>query len=105
MRSFADLLRRAAWLLRRRLTWCVVARKLYGTTTSIRYTHKREEPVLKSSINYAKRLIRMTSLLCRGSVHWHSFKMGLRPRQIAVLAAGGGFVFCEEATEEMAFPE
>lgn len=69
-------------------------------------THEREEPiVLKSSIKYAKRVIRMTSMLRSGTVQWGSYKMGLRPGQMAVLAAGGGFVFCDEATEDMAFPE
>lgn len=65
----------------------------------------KEFTVLKSSLKYAKRVIRMTSMLCRGTVQWPSYKMGLRPGQMAVLATGGGFVFCEEATEDMAFPE
>ncbi|WP_379719410.1 hypothetical protein [Massilia jejuensis] len=47
----------------------------------------------------------MTSMLRSGTVRWSSYKMGLRPGQMAVLAAGGGFVFCDEATEDMAFPE
>lgn len=61
--------------------------------------------MLKPSIKYVKRVIRMTSMLCTGTVQWSSYKMGLRPGQMAVLAAGGGFVFCDEATEDMAFPE
>ncbi|MFC5511139.1 hypothetical protein ACFPOU_08360 [Massilia jejuensis] len=61
--------------------------------------------MLKSSLKYAKRVIRMTSMLRSGTVRWSSYKMGLRPGQMAVLAAGGGFVFCDEATEDMAFPE
>jgi len=44
-------------------------------------------------------------MLRSGRVQWSSYKMGLRPGQMAVLAASGGFVFCDEATEEMAFPE
>lgn len=68
--------------------------------------YDREEfIVLKSSLKYAKRVIRMTSMLRSGTVQWGSYKMGLRPGQMAVLAAGGGFVFCDEATEDMAFPE
>lgn len=61
--------------------------------------------MLKSSIKYAKRVIRMTSMLRNGTLMWSSYKMGLRPRQMAVLAAGGGFIFCDEATEDMAFPD
>jgi len=61
--------------------------------------------VLKPSIKYAKRVIRMSAMLLSGTVQWRSYVMALRPCQMAVLAAGGGFVFCDEATEDMAFPE
>jgi len=61
--------------------------------------------VLKSSLKYAKRVTRMTSMLMRGTVRWSGFKMGMRPGQIAVLAASGGFVFCDEATEDMMFSD
>lgn len=36
----------------------------------------------------------MTTFWADGTVGWSSYKMGLRPNQIAVLASNGGFVFC-----------
>lgn len=54
-------------------------------------------------VRYGKRVARMTRMLAKGTVDWSAFKMGLRPGQIAVLASAGGFVFCDEETEEMAF--
>lgn len=61
--------------------------------------------MLKSSIKYAKRVIRMTSMLRSGTVQWGSYKMALRAGQVTVLAAGGSSVFCDESTEDMAFPK
>ena len=60
--------------------------------------------MLKSTLKYARRLTRMTSLLAHGTVHWVSFKMAMRPGQIAVLAAKGGFVFCDAVTDDNALP-
>lgn len=50
--------------------------------------------MLNAALKYAKRVARMTALLSDGTVEWTSYKMGLRPNQMVVLASSGGFVFC-----------
>lgn len=45
----------------------------------------------------------MTGLLATGKILWISFKMGLRPGQISILAVGGGMFFCDQETEDMFF--
>ena len=53
-----------------------------------------EKIMFNSAALYAKRVARMTTFWADGTVGWSSYKMGLRPNQIAVLASNGGFVFC-----------
>ena len=50
--------------------------------------------MFNSAALYAKRVARMTTFWADGTIGWTSYKMGLRPNQIAVLASNGGFVFC-----------
>lgn len=59
--------------------------------------------MLYAIVKYGKRVIRMTDLLLTGKILWISYKMGLRPGQISVLAVGGGMLFCDQETEDMFF--
>jgi hypothetical protein len=61
-----------------------------------------DEIMFSSVTKYAKRVARMTTLWTDGTVGWGSYKMGLRPNQIAVLTASGGFVFCSMSPEHAA---
>jgi len=56
--------------------------------------------MLDTTVRYGQRVIRMTTLLAKGKVQWISYKMALRPRQIAVLAPGGGMLFCDQEVED-----
>jgi len=59
--------------------------------------------MLNATVKYGRRVIRMTGLLATGKILWISFKMGLRPGQISILAVGGGMFFCDQETEDMFF--
>ena len=59
--------------------------------------------MLYAIVKYGKRVIRMTDLLLTGKIPWISYKTGLRPGQIYVLAVGGGMLFCDQETEDMFF--
>lgn len=54
---------------------------------------------------YAKRLVRITAFLVRGTVDWNNLKLSLRPGQVSVLDTKNRMVFCDAATERMAFHE
>jgi hypothetical protein len=53
-----------------------------------------------ATLKYCRRVIRMTTLLAKGKIQWISYKMALRPRQIAVLAPGGAMLFCDQEDED-----
>ncbi|SAI73146.1 Uncharacterised protein [Bordetella ansorpii] len=55
------------------------------------------------SYTYIARTWRMTRLLARRDISWHSYKLSLRPTQVTVATVQGCQVFCDRDDERLFF--
>lgn len=57
------------------------------------------------SARYGRRMLRTVGMVATRTVPLSSFRLALRPRQVALPACGLGMVFYDRDTERMAFGE